>query len=126
MGYLSRMRPSLLRLGGSLLFLLPCLSPRADASGPEPVAAKPPPATREQQATDFADAVDDALAKCVSGVQESSVAIWNLQPRSPGEPAQRVSGGSGVFVSIHGKGPYVVTNEHVRVSDVSIMHARGA
>ena len=115
MGYLPGMRRSILAALLGLLAVLAILpGPIVAAGGSEPVgAAKAPAPTPEQQALAFADSVDDALAKCVAGVQESSVSIWNLRVMKEGQPPQRVSGGSGVFVTIKGKGPYVVTNEHV-------------
>src|SRR5262249_51467413 len=72
--------------------------------------------TPEEQALAFADQVDDALSKTITGEQESTVAIWNLQvPRGKpaGTPPVRVAGGSGVWVKWKDKGPFVITNEHV-------------
>ena len=82
--------------------------------------AKRPAQTPEQLAAAFADTVDEALVRAVSSVSESSVAIWNEQevPASSESGATakrfvRMGGGSGVLVSWKGKGPYVITNEHV-------------
>jgi serine protease Do len=76
---------------------------------------KPVPVqTPAQQAEAFADTVDEALVRSVSSVSESSVAIWNNQETpGPDKRLVRVGGGSGVIVSWKGKGPYVITNEHV-------------
>ncbi len=86
-------------------------SPAAPTTpAPRPVT---PPADPLGAALQFADQVDDALVKCVGGVRDSSVAVFNLQsPRGIGPPV-RQSGGSGVLVSWKGKGPYIITNEHV-------------
>ena len=71
--------------------------------------------TPEQQALAFADTVDEALVRSVSTVSESSVAVWNVQEVGEGAERRlvRVGGGSGVLVSWKGKGPFVITNEHV-------------
>jgi serine protease Do len=86
----------------------------AGVAGADEVGKKPP-LTPEQLATAFAETVDAALVRSVSTVSESSVAVWNQQ--EVGETGQkrlvRMGGGSGVLVSWKGKGPYVITNEHV-------------
>ena len=92
----------------------PAAAPAAGAAGsttPKP-AASPTAKDPDAAAIAFADAVDDALVKAVTSVQESSVTIWNLK-KGPTGPPQRTSGGSGVFVSWKGQGPFVVSNEHV-------------
>jgi S1-C subfamily serine protease len=82
--------------------------PPADPSATDPIGA----------AHAFAEQVDAALVKSVATVRESSVTVWNLkkmpaQAGQPERPPQRVSGGSGVLLSIKGKGPFVISNEHV-------------
>jgi serine protease Do len=82
-------------------------------STPAPSVKPATPTPEESAAVAFAARVDDALVKSVAGVQESTVAIWNLRPVRPGGALVPVSGGSGVLVTVKGKGPFVVTNEHV-------------
>jgi S1-C subfamily serine protease len=82
-------------------------------SGTAAPAPRPAPTPEESAAVAFAARVDDALVKSVASVQESTVAIWNLKPARPGGALVPLSGGSGVLVTWRGKGPYVVTNEHV-------------
>ena len=86
----------------------------APASGPATAKPAPPPTGKDPDALAlaFADSVDDALVKAVAAVQESSVTVWNLKKGPDGTP-QRVAGGSGVFVAWKGKGPFIVSNEHV-------------
>lgn len=101
---------------------VPDPSPVGAAKPAVPTAAS---ATKPKTQTDplaaayaFADQVDDALVKAVASVQSSSVTVRNLQrpPQMPGKalpPLVAMSGGSGVIVSWKGKGPFVITNEHV-------------
>jgi S1-C subfamily serine protease len=84
-------------------------------SGPAPGT---PPATDPAKALAFARDVDEALVKAVASVCESSVTVWNLKrPKAeegkPPPPPMRVGGGSGVFVTIKGQGPFIISNEHV-------------
>ena len=96
---------------------VPAVAPTAKPTTAEPKAgkdAKDPDA----MAVAFAESVDESLVKAVASVRESSVTVWNLkQPKGkPGEPPpapRRESGGSGVLTSWKGKGPFIVTNEHV-------------
>ncbi len=71
-------------------------------------AAKDPDAL----ALAFADSVDDALTRAVASVQESSVTIFAAK-KQPDGSFRRESGGSGAFVMWKGKGPFVLSNEHV-------------
>jgi serine protease Do len=115
--------------------------PAAAPATPTTPPAKPP-ADDLGPALAFADAVNDGLAKTVAAVRESSVTVWNSKRRGPppatapkapttppagaekgkgkspepeddGAEYARQSGGSGVIVTWKGKGPYVITNEHV-------------
>ncbi len=98
----------------------PPVTPAAAPGGTVTPKVAPAPGAKDPDslATAFADSVDDALCKAVASVQESSVTIFNLKKRPTGPP-QRQSGGSGVLVSWKGKGPFVVSNEHVvRGADV--------
>ena len=80
----------------------------APAGGPTAIPSKDPDAL----ALAFADSVDDALTRAVASVQESSVTIFNAK-KQPDGSFRRESGGSGTFVTWKGKGPFVLTNEHV-------------
>jgi serine protease Do len=102
----------------------PATPPAQPTAAPAPVAPSAPapsasarraaaPTVEESAAIAFAEQVDQSLVKSVASVQESTVAIWNLRPVRPGGALVPVSGGSGVLVTWKGKGPYVVTNEHV-------------
>lgn len=77
-------------------------------AGPAPADPKDPDAL----ALAFADSVDDALTRAVASVQESSVTIFNAK-KQPDGSMRRESGGSGTFVMWKGKGPFILTNEHV-------------
>ena len=93
-------------------------APKPTASTPAtPTGAPTPSATKDAKDPDalavaFADSVDDALTRAVASVQESSVAIFNSKKQADGT-LRRESGGSGTFVAWKGKGPFVLTNEHV-------------
>ena len=78
---------------------------------PVPTSVAAPP-TPDALALAFADSVDDALTRAVASVQESSVTIFNSKKRPDGT-LRRESGGSGTFVAWKGKGPYILTNDHV-------------
>lgn len=92
-------------LAPGLSLVAPGVAHAADAPGAEVPAA----------ALAVADAVDGALEKALEGVRPSSVTVWNLKRKPGTEPAEfgRASGGSGVAVLWKGKGPFVVSNEHV-------------
>lgn len=88
----------------------------APAGPATPTGAAKPALDPVEEAYAAADAVDDALVKAVAAVQPSSVTVWNLKRRggTDANPEfRRIGGGSGVLVSIKGKGPYVLSNEHV-------------
>src|SRR5438093_1597598 len=96
--------------------LAPCaraLAGDVPTSAPAP-GAKPekPVADPDAEALAFAASVEDALVKAVASVHESSVTVFNLASLKD-EPPHVMSGGSGVIVAWNGKGPFVLTNEHV-------------
>ncbi len=96
---------------------VPAAAPAAKPTTADPKAAKDPK-DPDALALAFAESVDDALVKAVASVRESSVTVWSLrQPKAqagqPAPPPRRESGGSGVVTSWKGKGPFIVTNEHV-------------
>jgi serine protease Do len=97
----------------------PVATPAGAVPVPVRTPATPSPSPDTAKALAFANEVDAALVRAVASVCESSVTVWNLRRTGPvveGKPAPplgRMSGGSGVFVTIRGKGPFVVTNEHV-------------
>jgi S1-C subfamily serine protease len=81
----------------------------APSATPAPAPARDP----EAEALAFAQSVEDSLVKAVASVRESSVTVFNLQAKTPEEKPHTVSGGSGVIVMVGGKGPFVITNQHV-------------
>ncbi len=96
---------------------VPAAAPAAKPTVADPRTGKEPQ-DPDALALGFAESVDASLVKAVASVRESSVTVWNLkQPQGKyGEappPLQRVSGGSGVVTMWKGKGPFIVTNEHV-------------
>jgi S1-C subfamily serine protease len=93
---------------------VPPVPTTAPARSPEPTVTD----AAAEKALAFAREVDDALVKAVGSVSESSVTVWNLQrPKAeegvPPSAPVRVGGGSGVLVTIKGKGPFIISNEHV-------------
>jgi len=96
---------------------VPAVAPAPKPTTADPKAAKPAK-DPDELALAFAESVDASLVKAVASVKESSVTVWSLRnPKVPaGQPAlppRREGGGSGVFTSWKGKGPYIITNEHV-------------
>ena len=88
----------------------------APAGPATPAGAGKPAVDPVEDAYAAADAVDDALVKAVEAVRPSSVTVWNSKRHGGTDDApvfRRMGGGSGVLVSIKGKGPYVLSNEHV-------------
>jgi S1-C subfamily serine protease len=88
-----------------------------------PTAATPAPGAKKPEVDPLVaayaavDAVDAALQKAVESVRPCSVTIWNEKKRPGGDERSpefvRGSGGSGVFISWKGKGPFLMSNEHV-------------
>ena len=104
--------------------LVVAAAPRAWAGPGDPApAVKPAPGTPKADADPLAaayavaDSVDSALEKAVEAVRPCSVTVWNSKRRPGGDASapvfDRNSGGSGVFVTWKGKGPFIVSNEHV-------------
>ena len=85
---------------------------RGRACAEEKVPAKPA-SDPEAEALAFARGVEDALVKSVASVRECSVTVFNLKVTQAGKPPVVLGGGSGVIVAPGGKGPFVITNEHV-------------
>jgi len=108
-----RARPNAL-LASALLLIsaAPALAGPADTTAPAKAPVDPLAA-----AYAVADGVDSALEKAVAAVRPCSVTVWNAKRRPGGDAAapvfDRNSGGSGVLVTWKGKGPYIVSNEHV-------------
>lgn len=96
---------------------VPAAAPATKPTTADPKGAKDPK-DPDALALAFAESVDESLVKAVASVRESSVTVWSLrQPKAqagqPPPPPRRESGGSGVVTSWKGKGPFIVTNEHV-------------